>query len=200
MDCVSRNNRFPAFALKLDVRKFFDSIPHKILLGVLRRRIDDQKVMNLCENIIDSFSCAPERGLPLGNITSQLFANIYMHEFDFYIKHTLKVRHYLRYCDDFILVDSSPLRLASALPCIRRFPDSHLKLALHEDKIILRKYSQGIDFLGYVTLPAYRILRTRTKRRILRRAKTGMSEQAAQSYLGVLSHCAGHKIKKQLCF
>lgn len=100
---VSRNNTRTCWVLKLDIRKFFANIDHRILKEILARYIPDPDILWLLNNIIDSFS----PGLPLGNLTSQLLVNIYMNEFDQFVKHKLKVKYYIRYADDFVILDSS---------------------------------------------------------------------------------------------
>ena len=203
---LSRNNARNIFALKCDVRKFFDSIDRKILLGIIRKKIQDENAIWLIEKIIQSF----EPGLPLGNVTSQLFANIYLNELDQFAKHGLKEKYYLRYCDDFLILNEDKEYLEKLVFPIGNFLKEKLGLDLHPDKIIIRRFRQGVDFLGYVVLPHHIILRTNTKRRILRKIRGNkfllredlISEEAfnqsLQSYLGILKHCQGYNIKKQI--
>lgn len=207
---LSRNNTKPIFALKCDIKKFFDSIGQNILLELIKKKIKDENTFWLISKIIKGYENKKDKGLPLGNVTSQLFANIYLNELDQFIKHKLKARYYLRYCDDFIILGEDKNYLASLINPISQFLDQLLKLSLHPDKIEIRKYRQGFDFLGYVVLPHYRVLRTKTKRRILRKMEEKhrdlknnlISEesfnQSLQSYLGVLGHCKGRKIKEEL--
>ena len=104
----SLNDTKTIYGLKCDVRKFFASVDQEILLFLLKRKIKDERIVHLLEHIIGSFSTLPGKGIPLGNLTSQLFANVYLHELDHYVKHDLRVHHYLRYCDDFVIL--TPLR------------------------------------------------------------------------------------------
>lgn len=206
----SHNNTRSIFALKCDIRKFFDSIDQNILLELIKRKIQDKNALWSIGKIIKSFEKSSSRGLPLGNVTSQLFANIYLNELDQFIKHNLRIKHYLRYCDDFVILGENEKCLIGLIPSISDFLEQKLKLTLHPDKIIVRKYYQGIDWLGYVILPYYRVLRTKTKRRIIKkitvkRRKLGKGfiekksfNQSWQSYLGVLRHCEGHKIKREM--
>ncbi|MEK7193344.1 MAG: reverse transcriptase/maturase family protein [Patescibacteria group bacterium] len=207
---VSKNYAAHCFALKCDVRKFFDSIDHNILLELIDRKVDDDGARWLIRRIIKSFEKSDDKGLPLGNVTSQLFANIYLNELDQFVKHTLKEKHYVRYCDDFIIVSHDKSHLKRLVSPLTDFLRDSLLLALHPQKIFLRKYSQGIDFLGYVILPHYRIVRTRTRRRILKKIRESKLEivrgaltkdsfeQSVQSYFGVLGHCKGFKVKKAI--
>ena len=203
---LKQNNNRNIFALKCDIKKFFDSIDQEILLEIIQRKIQDAGAMWLIEKIIRSFPA----GLPLGNVTSQIFANIYLNELDQFVKHTLKEKYYLRYCDDFIILGENKNHLENLIPQISQFLENKLQLALHPNKINIRKFRQGIDFLGYVVLPHYRVLRTKTKKRILKKIQKKresleskiISEesfnQGVQSYLGVLKHCKGWKIKQNL--
>ena len=122
-----------------------------------------------------------KKGLPLGNLTSQLLVNIYMNEFDQFVKHTLKVKRYIRYADDFVLLSPNKTELEHLLPPIRDFLHKWLKLSLHPDKVCIKTLASGVDFLGWVHFPDHRVLRTATRRRIFRR----ISEYNFGSYLGL---------------
>ncbi|MBU1345262.1 MAG: reverse transcriptase/maturase family protein [Proteobacteria bacterium] len=207
---ASNNNIGTCYALKCDIKKFFASIDHKILLKILTEYIPDSDTLWLLEKIISSFSAKPNVGLPLGNLTSQLFVNIYMNKFDQFIKHKLKAKQYVRYADDFVIIDSSAKRLCEFIVPIKEFLKTELKLELHPYKVKIRKFGQGIDFLGYIVLPHYTILRTKTKKRMFRKIKHHKEQfelgliseetfnQSLQSYYGILGHCDGHKLKVRL--
>jgi len=202
---MSANWNNLGYVLKCDVAKFFDSVNHEILISLLKRKINDPSVFVLLEKIISSFEKSVVCGLPLGNVTSQLFSNIYLNELDRFVKHTLKVRYYFRYADDFVILQNDKVILENYEKRIREFLIQNLKLKLHEDKVSIKKVSQGIDFLGYVILPHTLILRTKTKNRILNRifreAKNNENEkffQILDSYLGVLKHCKSKAIKKEI--
>jgi retron-type reverse transcriptase len=102
---ASNNNTRTCYVLKCDIRKFFASIDHKILLNILAEYIPDKDILWLLKEIIISFNTKPNTGLPLGNLTSQLFVNIYMNKFDQFMKHKLKTKYYIRYADDFAIID-----------------------------------------------------------------------------------------------
>ncbi|MFA6160482.1 MAG: RNA-directed DNA polymerase [Parcubacteria group bacterium] len=151
-----------------------------------------------------------KRGLPIGNITSQIFANIYLNELDWFIKRELKVKNYFRYADDFTIIYSESDYLENILSQVADFLKNELKLELHPNKVEIRKFSQGIDFLGYVTLPHYIVLRTKTKKRMFKKIQNKKNDlksgiiseesfnQSLQSYLGVLKHCEGWKIREKI--
>ncbi len=186
---VSHNNTRTVWILKCDIRKFFASIDQRILGQILGGRIQDKNIVWLLEKIIASFyTDRPGIGLPLGNLTSQLFANIYMNRFDQFVKHDLKVEYYVRYTDDFVLLSSDKLYLERALTRIRDFLRGELRLELHPDKVFIKTLASGVDFLGWVHFPDHRVLRTATKRRMMRRILESPTTETVQSYLGLLEH------------
>ncbi|KKP98186.1 MAG: Retron-type reverse transcriptase [Candidatus Moranbacteria bacterium GW2011_GWE1_36_7] len=188
------------------LENFFDSIDQDVLLEMIKRKIKNKDAFLLLEKIIKSFS----KGLPLGNVTSQLFANIYLNELDQFAKHILREKYYLRYCDDFIFLSENRKHLEEIVALVDNFLEDRLKLILHPNKIIIRKYRQGVDFLGYVAFPHHRIFRAKTRKRVLRKIKENrdnfqkkiISEKtfngSLQSYLGILRHCNGYNIKKDI--
>lgn len=190
---TSKNYQFKVFGLKCDIRKFFDSIDQKILSHLIKKEVFDTDVLWLVEKIIKSFKGDTGVGLPLGNVTSQLFANIYLNELDQFIKQKLKIKFYVRYCDDFLIIAPDG-NFKNLINTIRDFLAHELKLELHPHKLIISSYHQGIDFLGYVLRPYHRILRTKTKKRLFKK----INEENLSSYLGILKHCNSFKIKKEI--
>ncbi len=187
---VSKNNTKTCWILKCDIRKFFANIDHQVLKDVLARHIKDKNVLWLLAQIIDSFNTEKKNdvGLPLGNLTSQLFVNIYMNEFDQFIKRNLKITHYIRYADDFIVLHTNKSYLEAIIIIMFKFLKEQLKLDLHPDKIFIKTLFSGIDFLGWVNFYYHRILRTATKRRMLRNINNKLEPGSIASYLGLLSH------------
>ncbi len=223
---VSQNGTQPCYALKCDVRKFFDSIDHDILLSILEKRIIDPDTRWLIREIIESYEAAgyrererereresknaPRKGLPIGNLTSQLFANIYMNEFDQFMKHDLHIKHYVRYTDDFLIIGNDLTKLDILLQPIQNFLRDRLNLELHPDKVEMRRYSKGVDFLGYVAFPYFRLLRKKTEKRMRRKLGDIISgykrdlvtkeraEASFNSYLGMLSHADAYRLSEKL--
>ncbi|MBU1348460.1 reverse transcriptase/maturase family protein [Patescibacteria group bacterium] len=189
---ASKNDTRTVYALKCDVRRFFASVDHEILLHPLAERIDDEQTVDLLGNIIDSFSITPGLGIPLGNLTSQLFANVYLHELDRYVKHDLREGYYLRYCDDFAIIGDDRRHLSELATRIDGFLMNRLRLCLHPDKVSIRSWRQGIDFVGYVLMPHRTVLRTKTRNRIL--GRTSCSN--ADSYLGLCMHCDAYRVQQ----
>ena len=220
---VSRNHTRKCFVLKCDIRKFFANIDHTILFSILSAYIPDVDILNLLQNIVGSFNTNAEvkssvlapttpsrrrdtppwaggdedkKGLPLGNLTSQLLVNIYMNEFDQFVKHKLKVKYYIRYADDFVILLSDKAELERLLPLIGQFLCERLKLSLHPDKVFIKTFASGVDFLGWVHFPNHRVLRTSTKRRMFQRLQGEPSDETVVSYVGLLSHGNARMLQK----
>lgn len=192
---VSKNHRKTCWVLKCDIRKFFASIDQQILLEVVSRNIPDKHIVELIQKVVGSFnSTQAGLGLPLGNLTSQLLVNVYMNEFDQYTKHNLKGKYYIRYADDFVILSENKEELEKMLPRIEKFLQEKLHLSLHPDKVYIKTFSSGIDFLGWIHFPKYRILRPASKRRMVRNLEQERTEQRVQSYKGLLSHGNARKL------
>ncbi len=207
---LSQNNTKTVFVLKCDIKKFFDSVDHDILLEIIRRSVEDKKSLDLLENIIGSFQNQKNKGIPLGNLTSQLFSNIYLNELDQFVKRKLRVKYYIRYADDFVVLSTDKSYLEDLILRIREFLKKNLKLELHPQKVSIRRWNQGIDFLGYVSFPQHFVLRTKTKKRVFKKMIKKRKElerglideksfnQMLQSYFGILKHCRGCGIMKNI--
>lgn len=199
--------------LKCDIKKFFDNIDHGVLFKIIRRNIKDEKFLWLLKVVLNSFCCkAPGIGLPLGNFTSQWLGNIYLNELDVFVKQRLKVRFYFRYADDFVLLSDSNSVLETWFVEIKHFLEGWLKLSIHNDKIILQKFSHGIDWVGYRILPKVVILKPKIVRRILKKITIRQNRliigavgyweyyQTLNSYVGQLKHCCGHGLSNQIIY
>jgi RNA-directed DNA polymerase len=194
---VSKNDTRICWVLKCDIRKFFANIDHIILKNIIARHIEDRDLLDLLGHIIDSFSTQgrADVGLPLGNLTSQLLVNVYMNEFDHFMKRTLKVTHYIRYADDFAIFSEDWDYLADLIPQIAEFLGDRLKLSLHPDKVFIKTLGSGVDFLGWIHFPYHRVLRTATKRRMFTNPGIHAADEAVvKSYRGLLSHGNGWKL------
>jgi hypothetical protein len=212
-----------AYALKVDVRRYFPSIDHSILKAKLRRRIKDQDVLWLFDVIIDS---APDAGggesfagddlveamgrrcgLPIGNLTSQFLGNLYLDDLDHWLKETCRVHAYLRYVDDLILLDNDKARLWA----LRREIDERLRLdrlRLHPAKVLLRPTRLGLDVLGYRVFPSGRRVRGengyRFRRRLRQMARAYHRAELDQSnidasvaaWVGHVRHADSHGLRR----
>ena len=196
---VSQNHTKTTWVLKCDVRKFFASIDQDILLKILQTYIPDKDIVNLIEKIIRSFkSTALGKGLPLGNLTSQLLVNIYMNEFDQVVKHKLKAKYYIRYADDFVILFQDKKSLEVMLVRIGEFLETRLRLNLHPNKVSISTFASGIDFLGWVHFPDHRVLRTATKKRMLKKIGDNPKPETVASYVGMLKHGNARKLRKMI--
>ena len=197
---ASRNNTKTLWILKCDVRKFFASVDQKILSEILKKYLTDPDVIDLIRRVTDSFSSTVKgKGLPLGNLTSQLLVNVYMNEFDQFVKHDLKAKCYVRYADDFVIMSGNRAWLEQILVMIRNFLRERLALELHPNKISIQTLASGVDFLGWVHFPDHRVLRTATKKRMFRNLEIVSGKpETVQSYLGMISHGNGKKLKKMI--
>lgn len=201
---VSRKG--PVYALKADVAQYFASIDRDRLLALLSRYVADPDVLWLCEEIACSY---PGPGLPLGNLTSQLWGNVYLHELDLFVKQTLRERYYIRYMDDFVILSNDKAHLHRLRREIETFLRDRLGLRLHPKTQVFpvrERYGRPLDFLGYRIYPDRVLLRKRTVLRI-RRALRALSRKAeghpdlaarlrrtANSYLGLVKHSANHNL------
>ncbi|MCX6738401.1 MAG: reverse transcriptase domain-containing protein [Candidatus Parcubacteria bacterium] len=186
----SRNHTRTVWVLKCDIRKFFASIDQHILTEIINGYILDNDIQWLISRVIFSFySTEKGKGLPLGNLTSQLLVNIYMNEFDQFMKHKIKAKHYIRYADDFVILSANKQWLINLLPVIRDFLSEKLHLYLHEKKVSIKTAASGIDFLGWVNFLDHRVLRTTARRRMFKNIFLKReNNQVIQSYLGLLQH------------
>jgi hypothetical protein len=181
------------------VRKFFASVDQEILLYVLSTYIPDEKIMWLLKQVVRSFhSTERGRGLPLGNLTSQLLVNVYMNEFDQYMKHHIKAKYYIRYADDFVVLSHNREWLVQQISLIEQFLSQVLMLSLHPNKVSIKTFASGVDYLGWVHFSDHRVLRNVTARRMYKRLQVKPTDETAQSYLGLLKHGNAKKLRANI--
>ncbi len=198
---ASNNHKRTVWVLKCDIRKFFASIDQNVLMNILTEYIPNTNILWLLHQTISSFCSTKEGiGLPLGNLTSHLFVNIYMNKFDQFVKHKLKAKYYIRYADDFVILSDNREWLDGILLNIQRFLREELKLSLHPNKVSIKTLASGVDYLGWIHFFDHKVLRTSTKKRMLRniKFKEGKNE-TVQSYLGMLRHGNGFKLNQKMC-
>ena len=195
----SGNCKRKIWILKCDIRKCFASVDHIVLKSILKEHIMCGKLFVVIESVIDSFSSGiPNKGIPLGNLTSQLFINIYLHELDLYLKHRIKAKKYIRYADDFVIFSKNRNFLLSIITDIQEFLHIKLKSDLHNKKLLLKSLFSGFDFLGWIHFPNHKVLRTNTKKRMFKKLAHSTNPKTLTSYLGFLKHGNTNKIKKML--
>jgi len=152
-----------AYVLKCDISKYFFSVNCEVLKKIIRKKIADEKLLCLLDNVVDS----SESGIPIGNLTSQLFANIYLNELDEFVKYELREKYYVRYMDDFLILNESKKILHKIKDKIELFLSS-IKLKFHPKKVNIFPVRLGVDFLGYRTFRDYRLIRKSTVKRFIR--------------------------------
>lgn len=180
------------YCLKLDIKKFYPSINHDILMDILRLKIKDPQLLSLLQEIIDSAD-----GVPIGNYLSQFFANLYLAYFDHWVKEELKCKFYFRYADDIVILDSDKNHLRNIFLAIRIYMTNVLSLELKPNYQIFPVDSRGIDFVGYRFYHTHTLLRKSIKKnmfKLIDRYKSGKIcrsefEDSMQSYFGWLKHC-----------
>jgi len=154
---VSKNNTRECYVLKADIKHYFEEIDHKILIEIIRRKIKDEKVIWLVERILSANGRT--KGMPLGNLTSQFFANVYLNELDYFVKHKLKAKYYIRYVDDFVILHESKERLEEWKISINYFLKEKLKIELHPSKSNVLRLNSGINFLGFRVFYNHKLIR-----------------------------------------
>ena len=222
-------NRKPGkwYYLKLDISKYFYRVDHAILFEILKKRITDERLMQLLREVINCedtkfglpAGMSPEEctedmwlsdvGMPIGNLTSQLFANIYLNELDQFAKHELKTHFYVRYMDDVIILSDDKKFLNQIKNEIQRFLSENLHLDLNK-KTVVRPVTLGIDFVGFKMWATHRKLKKQTARKIIRKVKHMCEEMNAgnmtkeafmrsvASYRGLLQHCDSYGLRRKL--
>ena len=194
------------YVLKCDIRKYFYSIDKNILLSILKRKIRDQKILYFSKKILDD---GEPIGIPIGNFTSQYFANIYLNELDHYIKENLQVKYYTRYMDDFILLVSSKKEAKELKDKISQFLKEHLSLELNSKSRFFCN-TQGIDFCGYRIYETHILLRKRFKRKIKKKIQLWVKLKKEKKFLykkfqlsyhsfqGHAKHCNSYRFMQKI--
>ena len=154
---VSKNNTRNCYVFKADVKHYFDEVNHSILINILKKKINDERLISLISKVLKNHS--EEIGMPLGNMTSQFFANVYLNELDQFVKKELKAKYYIRYVDDFVILDNDKNILESYKKRINVFLKEELQLELHTTKSKILLLNKGIGFLGFRNYPYHRLLR-----------------------------------------
>ena len=203
MTAMLRDMGGRGYALKADISKYFPSINHEVLLRAVGRTIGDRRMLSLLRALVtegDQREC----GLPIGALTSQLFANVYLDALDHYVKDTLGIRHYVRYMDDFIILHHNKAELRRLLGLITAFLEGELKLRLNPKTDVFPLH-RGVDFVGYRHWPYH----TKPRKRNVQRARkrfAGLSRvyhrggvdfatvrSVVASFIGYMKHCNGYR-------
>lgn len=185
------------YCLKIDVKKFFPSIDKEILKSMLRRKFKDIDLLNLLDEIIDS----SDKGVPIGNYTSQYFGNFYLSYFDHWLKEVKGIKYYLRYMDDCVILHHDKNYLHQLKAEIEEYIQDNLNLELKDNWQVFPTYVRGIDFVGYRSFGKYTLLRKSTSKNLKRKMRTLNKRNerpndlnSIMSYRGWLEHCNGHNL------
>ena len=157
------------YVLKSDISRYFDNVDHKTLLNIIKRKVKDGKIIWLVQKVLNNFDIPVKgKGMPLGNYTSQFFANVYLNDLDYFVKHELKAKYYIRYVDDMVILHRSKKRLEYFKKKIINFLEG-MKLELHPNKSEIISLQKGITFLGYRIFYKHKILRKRNRKYFLKK-------------------------------
>ena len=164
------NNYVSGYVLKADIKHYFREVDHEIIIKIIQKKIKDEKVIWLIGRILnnnESGGGEQGKGMPLGNLTSQFFANVYLNKLDYFIKHKLKAKYYIRYVDDFVILHSSKEQLEVWKEEINKFLKKELKIELHKEKSKVIPLSRGVDFVGFRIFNYFKLLRKRNIRKMI---------------------------------
>ena len=155
------------YAIKTDIRHYFDTVDQEVLLSILGKRIKDPQLMDLIRLILENHQTkAPGKGMPLGNLTSQFFANVYLGELDHFVKHKLRAKYYIRYVDDFVIFSKDEKQLQAWQDEIATYLHNYLKLQLHPDKTKIIPINAGVPLVGFRIFRHHKILKKSNLRRL----------------------------------
>ncbi len=220
---ATQNWTQPKWVLQMDIANFFVSIDKPILDGLLATGIEDAYALHLARIVLHndptrdpiytgnpdhlkqipphkSLFNAGGNGLPIGNLTSQFEANVYLDPLDQYAKRVLKLRHYARYMDDIIIIGDSPAALRETAEALAAFARDRLRLTFHPKKTHIQRADQGIDFVGWIVRPHARYLRRRTITRAHRTLRVGAENLPASinSYFGLMRRANAYRQRQRI--
>ena len=193
INCVGDSDVI-GYILKADIKHYFEEVDHQILLNILKKKIRDDRVIWLIKQIINNHKTKVEsKGMPLGNLTSQFFANVYLNELDQFVKHELKTKYYIRYVDDFVILHNKYEVLKNYKEIIDNYLRKNLKLELHPNKSKIISLKNGMNLLGYRVFYHYKLLRKSNIRKFKRKfnEKLKLYEQGLLSYEDLIESLQG---------
>ena len=207
---IMKRNFGDFWILKCDIKKFFYNIHPYTLFNIMKKYIEDEDLLNLTRILIFNGPIDETKvGIPIGNYTSQFFANIYLNELDQYIKRDLKIKYYTRYMDDFILILKTKNECIKYKSIIEDFLEKNLKLELNS-KSRYYPYKMGVNFCGYRIFTTHRLLRVSSKKKIKKNVKKWNNQysnnslnyeyvmQSLNSWIGHSSHCNSYKLQQKI--
>lgn len=194
-EAIDRFQRFMRpddYVLTMDISRYFASIDHGILLRILAGKIQDDRLFDLCCIVIESSEDSAGKGIPIGNLTSQLFANVYLDQLDQYVKHVLRFRRYLRYMDDFVFFHPDKDLLHSLKKEVTDFLADKLELTVHPHKAQVQPVSQGVNWLGFRLFLGHRLLRHSTVARFVKRVRKRKRGGGGRLWIWTIRYVPGY--------
>jgi retron-type reverse transcriptase len=204
---ATNNNQIQGYCLKADIKSYFDNVDHDILIKIIGEKVSDLDAIWLIRQVLNNFKSKKiGKGMPLGNFTSQFFANVYLNKLDYFVKHELKAKYYIRYVDDIVILHRSKKRLEYFKKEIDKFIVHNLKIWLHPDKSKIIALRNGVTFLGYRIFFHYKLLIKRNlklaKRKVLMFKNKEITEQKFLEFLqgweGYAKWASSYNLKKRL--
>lgn len=169
---ASINHSKTCYVLKADIKHYFENVDHEKLISLIKKKISDEQIIQLIRIVLENHESKKEgKGMPLGNLTSQFFANLYLNELDQYIKHKLKTKYYIRYVDDFAIINQDKKLLETYKEKINEFLKTNLLLELHPEKTRIINYKKGTPFLGFKIFTKHKTLQRKNIRKKNRNRK-----------------------------
>jgi len=175
------------FVWRTDIKKFFDSVNQEVLLGCIERRVKNPLTLSIIQEIVRSYKVS--MGIPIGNLTSQIFSNIYLNEFDRFVKHSLRPKAYMRYGDDFLIFETDKKSLEKIKKKAASFLNEKLYLSINYKNDILVKTKRGVHFIGVDIFPFGRRLKKRNWKKVI----NNLDEENFSSYLGLIKKHSNRK-------
>ncbi len=207
---VSRNNFRTCFVLKADIKHYFENVDHAILMAILKKKIKDDNLLWLIKRIIDNHKTDVKgKGMPLGNLTSQFFANVYLNELDQFVKHKLRDKYYIRYVD-FVILNNTRKILNEYIEQVSGFLKTKLNLELHPDKSKIVELGSGIGLLGFKIFYHHKLIKrknvnkfNRTFNKLKELYGTGIVDrdkaiECFEGWLAYISHANTYKYRRHL--
>lgn len=187
-----KNTSQTQYCLKLDIKKFYPSVDNEILKKIVRKKIKDSELLYLIDDIINS-----AQGIPIGNYLSQYFGNVYLNDFDHWIKEKKRVKYYYRYVDDIVILSATKEQLHTLLTEIQEYLEKNLNLEVKGNYQIFPVAARGIDFVGYRFYHTHTLMRKSIKKAFGKAMKKNNPKSIA-SYYGWASHCNSKNLLKKL--
>jgi len=207
---ASMNNTRKCFVFKADIRHYFENVDHAILMRIINKKLKDPRILALIKTILQNYKIKfLGKGMPLGNLTSQFFANVYLNELDYFVKQNLKAKYYIRYVDDFVIFHQDKSILGECQRKINLFLSQNLALELHPDKSRITALHRGVCFLGFRLFYYHKLLKKSNMKKMRRKLQDLKKEycvgdvaydtiyDSAEGWLAYAKHANTCRLRKE---